>query len=263
MNTPVIFSNGHAVFIDLDDTLIFTRQLATRAEMVVANLNDAKGARALEEAGLSTESFDPIKFMKQNPKMYLRWSDNPATKEVSDHLIEDRFLKVFTNLREVDQKAFRRPDADGLLSMIAGAAEYHEVLTYGSFQWQILAKMKAAGLYGKVPYRTVETRNKSELLSTWRRGDGGFVIPTEKGIVAVRNVIIVDDNSRNFKDLPEGAFGIEVVNEYKGRGETMFGWRRANHNQLMWGLGRKGAMLAYEELIKQGMIISAKDLDHC
>lgn len=74
------------------------------------------------------------------------------------------------------------------------------ILTYGSYEWQLL-KLRTAGL-DNVPYLITEVSGKGRLLRSWVDADNYIILPKELGGYYARSIVMIDDKVREFNDIP-------------------------------------------------------------
>ncbi len=85
------------------------------------------------------------------------------------------------------------------------------ILTTGGQEWQQL-KIEATRL-DKVPHLIIETSRKSDLLTSWRHGDG-FLLPDALSGMAscvAKTIVFLDDKPISFEGIPDGVLGIWVL----------------------------------------------------
>lgn len=87
-----------------------------------------------------------------------------------------------------------------LLASLQGRSIPFGILTYGSYEWQLL-KLRAAGL-SDVPYLITEVSGKGRLLRSWVNADNYIILPNELGGYYARSIVMVDDKVREFNDTP-------------------------------------------------------------
>ena len=123
------------------------------------------------------------------------------------------------NLQRVEVEYMRQATAQDLLNpgarelLIAlehQAARHAGIMTYGSDKGQRL-KLQASGL-DSFPAMIVDTTSKGGVIAGWQQPGGGFRIPDvlARGSLLVDKVVLIDDRTRSFKDLPPGAEGYVV-----------------------------------------------------
>lgn len=107
------------------------------------------------------------------------------------------------------------PGASELIDFLRLGGHHFCIMTFGEERWQT-TKIEAAGL-GSIAKLIVSHEHKSRHIAKWLdEKSGNFVIPsicfTDNRPRIAREVILIDDKSNAFTDLPKGARGYLVHN---------------------------------------------------
>lgn len=152
------------------------------------------GRRLIEEVG---KSFDTISFMRKSLK------DRGSSTSWLD--IQKRFVE------QAKKEDVHQPFANELLATLDKMEIPYGIVTYGGETWQ-LAKLEAAGFLS-IPHIVTNIKEKGELLSGWRQGEG-FIIPPaltkDFRPLRVNKIIFLDDKAVSFQDMPEGVVGVHI-----------------------------------------------------
>ena len=180
--------------IDLDRTLFDTSKFAKAITDEVNKTEPGLGTELdakFEEAYSREETFFVLRYLRK-------------------HLGDEGFMALVDRVVAAYGKdAFKVEGFDARIALADALTDVrpsYGILTFGD---EVDQRMKLAliGLQDAPIYFT-ETADKSPVIESWQRQDGGFTLPEEFGGVEVDELTFEDDKARAFSNLPSGVTGI-------------------------------------------------------
>jgi FMN phosphatase YigB (HAD superfamily) len=191
--------------LDLDRTLLNTDKAAELMRHAVSWHNsDLAGelAQRIEDYTLLGESFSMRDF-------------------IVERIGEDGIVEIEAKYKELSAAAdVLNPGAQLLLDYLQDKPHVGVgILTFGSPLGQAM-KIHAAGL-AMLPFLVTGETFKGEQISSWRREDGLYQLPSELGGGTTNHIVFVDDKPFSFKGLAADCRGYWVKSLYDAGKEKL------------------------------------------
>lgn len=188
--------------LDLDRCLLDTDKVQALLEYVLrrdlgiesTEMNDARKAHEASGGSFDTAGYVMTLLDKQG-------QDGPSVW----HTVEQRFID------EALQQDLLQPFAHQFIYELRLHKKPYGVVTFGGAAWQS-AKIAAAGLVD-IPHLITHELEKGRLLSSWRRDDGVFLLPSAVAgsLIYAKHIVFVDDKPVSFVGLPPDVTGIWAI----------------------------------------------------